>query len=87
MNKVQRTRAVDNGVVQSHYGICEKDGSVVIDAGERVGAHKRPIDIRRYLSEESFRVAFAQVVEDLGDLAFVWIFGGGYALICRAVLC
>lgn len=87
VNKFQRPRAVDEGVVQSHHGICEKDGFVVIFAGERVGAHKRPVDVRRYLSEESFRIALAQVTEDLGDLAFVWIFGAGYALICRAVPC
>ena len=87
MNKVQRTRAVDNGVVQSHYSIYEKDSSIVIFACEKVGAYKRPADIWRYLSEESFRVAFAQVIEDLGDLAFAWIFSGGYAPICRAVLC
>lgn len=87
VNEFQRGRAGDQGVCQALYGICEKDGPVVILAGERVGAHKRPVDIRRYVSEESWEVVFAEVVEDLCDLAFVWIFGGGYALICRAVMC
>ncbi len=87
VNKFQRGRAGDQGVCQALYGICEKDGSVVILAGERVGAHERPVDIRRYLSEESWEVVFAEVVEDFCDLAFVWIFGGGFALIRRAVMC
>ena len=57
----------------------------MIFAGERVGAHERPVDIGRYLGEESFGVAFAEVVEELGNLAFVWVFGGGYGLVSRAV--
>ena len=88
VNKVQRGRAGNEGIFQSLQGICEKDRFVVILAGERMGAHQRPVDIRRYyLSEESCGVDLAWIVEDLCDLTFVWIFGGGYTLICRAVLC
>ena len=59
LNKVQRGRACDKSVSQSSQGICDKDRPVVIFAGERMGAHERPLDIRRYLSEESCEVAFA----------------------------
>jgi len=60
VNKVQCGCAGNMGVSQSFQGIFEKDRFVVILAGERMGAHKRPVDIRRYyLSEESCEVDFA----------------------------
>lgn len=44
------------------------------------------MDIRRHVSEESWKVAFAQVIEDLCDLVLGGICGRGYALIGTVVL-
>ena len=78
LNKLQRRRAANKRVPQSFQAICEKYSLVSILAREGMGAHERPVDIGRYdLAEESGQVDIFGIVEEVGDLAFGGIFGGG----------